>query len=542
MSSNLRKIYDKKEKNGCDVKEKSNFHEKKKKNFLNRKRKRSEKEEKEPSDETHTETNDTLNVNKAGRENQKDIKTIESLKKEKDLKKSVNKYKNYPHRLKKFKIFMEMKRKWKNNKGKKKEIANSESNLKSEKGLSTKEKTTEIQKRYSRFQKKQINNIRNDSKSKNKRKNSSLKRYKRRYSKKKDKEFEQKLSEFEKKFDNKLKNLRDNYKNLRDNYKNNIDDLNSKISLLSEIVNQKKIYFNKVKEYILSKGITFDSLYNSCKVMFVRKICDFILDGLIRNYKLYLVKTKDIFKNNNGITFNLIVFRKDVPDKYAKNLLIDYIMEIKQQCSLIIHMNNFNEINIPIMKELFYIIMNDGESKDDNNNFNLNIKQMTNIIFECNDEKEEKLIKSDETNVEVINTEIHDEIDQLDDEDSYLNKDDNEIVETAINKTSNIKKEDLIEILKEEVRTNKKGIKEINNQKSQTITPSYFYNLWIKSFQTETYKKSRKYKNFIKEKYILSSREMNNMVLQLLPNYEINFFDNDPSQFTKRIKNFIEKY
>ena len=529
MSSNLRKIYDKKEKNGCDVKEKSNFHEKKKKNFLNRKRKRSEKEEKEPSDETHTETNDTLNVNKAGRENQKDIKTIESLKKEKDLKKSVNKYKNYPHRLKKFKIFMEMKRKWKNNKGKKKEIANSESNLKSKKGLSTKEKTTEIQKRNSRFQKKQINNIRNDSKSKNKRKNSSLKRYKRRYSKKKDKEFEQKLSEFEKKFDNKLKNLRDNYKNLRDNYKNNIDDLNSKISLLSEIVNQKKIYFNKVKEYILSKGIKFDSLYNSCKVMFVRKICDFILDGLIRNYKLYLVKTKDIFKNNNGITFNLIVFRKDVPDKYAKNLLIDYIMEIKQQCSLIIHMNNFNEINIPIMKELFYIIMNDGESKDDNNNnnFNLNIKQMTNIILECNNDKEEKLIKSDETNVEVINTEIHDEIDQLDDEDSYLNKDDNEIVETAINKTSNIKKEDLIEILKEEVRTNKKGIKEINNQKSQTITPSYFYNLWIKSFQTENYKKSRKYKNFIKEKYILSSREMNNMIIQLLPNYEINFFDTE---------------
>ena len=530
MSSNLRKIYEKKEKNGCDVKEKSNFHEKKKKNFLNRKRKRSEKEEKEPSDETHTETNDTLNVNKAGRENQKDIKTIESLKKDKDLKISVNKYKNYPRRLKKFKIFMEMKRKWKNNKGKKKEIANSESNLKSEKGLSTKEKTTEIQKRNSRkFQKQQINNIRNDSKNKNKRNKSSLKSYKRRYKKKKDKEFEQKLSELEKKFDKKLKNLRDN--------------LNSKISLLSEIVNQKKIYFNKVKEYILSKGITFDSLYNSCKVMFVRKICDFILDGLIRNYKLYLVKTKDIFKNNNGITFNLIVFRKDVPDKYAKNLLIDYIMEIKQQCSLIIHMNNFDEINIPIMKELFYIIMNDGESKDDNNNnFNLNIKQMTNIILECNNEKEEKLIKSDETNVEVINTEIHDEIVQLDDEDSYLNKDDNEIVETAINKTSNFKKEDLIEILKEEVRTNKKGIKEINNQKSQTITPSYFYNLWIKSFQTENYKKSRKYKNFIKEKYILSSREMNNMIVQLLPNYEINFFDNDPSQFTKRIKNFIEKY
>ena len=530
MSSNLRKIYEKKEKNGCDVKEKSNFHEKKKKNFLNRKRKRSEKEEKEPSDETHTETNDTINVNKAGRENQKDIRTIESLKKDKDLKISVNKYKNYPRRLKKFKIFMEKKRRWKNNKGKKKEIANSESNLKSEKGLSTEEKTTEIQKRNSRkFQKQQINNIRNDSKNKNKRNKSSLKRYKRRYSKKKDKEFEQKLSELEKKFDKKLKNLRDN--------------LNSKKSLLSEIGNQKQIYFNKVKEYILSKGITFDSLYNSCKVMFVRKICDFILDGLIRNYKLYLVKTKDIFKNNNGITFNLIVFRKDVPDKYAKNLLIDYIMEIKQQCSLIIHMNNFDEINIPIMKELFYIIMNDGESKDDNNNnFNLNIKQMTNIILECNNEKEEKLIKSDETNVEVINTEIHDEIEQLDDEDSYLNKDDNEIVETAINKTSNFKKEDLIEILKEEVRTNKKGIKEINNQKSQTITPSYFYNLWIKSFQTENYKKSRKYKNFIKEKYILSSREMNNMIVQLLPNYEINFFDNDPSQFTKRIKNFIEKY
>ena len=43
-------------------------------------------------------------------------------------------------------------------------------------------------------------------------------------------------------------------------------------------------------------------------------------------------------------------------------------------------------------------------------------------------------------------------------------------------------------------------------------------------------------------KNIRTSKEMNNMLVKLLPQYKINFFIEDPSKFQKKIKGIISNY
>ena len=41
---------------------------------------------------------------------------------------------------------------------------------------------------------------------------------------------------------------------------------------------------------------------------------------------------------------------------------------------------------------------------------------------------------------------------------------------------------------------------------------------------------------YINASYIRSPKRMNDIIVKLLPNYEINFFDEDPSKLSKKIK------
>ena len=108
-------------------------------------------------------------------------------------------------------------------------------------------------------------------------------------------------------------------------------------------------------------GIGFNSLYNSCKVLYIRKICDFILEGLINKYQNSMVLTRYNFQNEIGTIFPLIVLKNDLHkiSKYYLNLLIDYLMETKQNCCTIANMNRINDKAIlPNIKEVFYIPLN----------------------------------------------------------------------------------------------------------------------------------------------------------------------------------------
>ena len=321
-----------------------------------------------------------------------------------------------------------------------------------------------------------------------------------------------------------------------------INEQNEKINLLLKIQYQSDIYSKKVNEYIMNIGGKFTCLFNSCKVLYIRKICDFILEGLINNYESSVALTTTTFINNRNVSFKLIVFTKDIKNisKYVLNLIVDFLMETKQNCSSIVHMNKEDKISKPLMKELFYILLNKAQ-QNSNNEFSLEIKEMANILLDNtednNNNSEEELIgESNEGNEE--------EIDESEIIEKNINKSDDEMIKKIMSEENNndIKINDLWKILKEKIRNNDKGIKDIAIKVNQIINPSYFYNLWKNSFKTERYKKLKKYKSFCKESHIKTAKEMNNILVKLLPNYEVNFFDEDPSRFSKKIKNEIASY
>ena len=70
--------------------------------------------------------------------------------------------------------------------------------------------------------------------------------------------------------------------------------------------------------------------------------------------------TKFSFINNKGIKFQLIVFNKDIKNisKYEINLMTGFLMETKQNYSLIDHMNICDKISIPII----YILLNKSKN------------------------------------------------------------------------------------------------------------------------------------------------------------------------------------
>ena len=334
-----------------------------------------------------------------------------------------------------------------------------------------------------------------------------------------------------------------------------INEQNEKIVLLNEIQNQSDKNSKLIKEYLMSLGTQWNSLYNSCKVLFIRKTCDFILEGIITNYSNSIALTKKRFKNNRGIEFPLMVFINDINgiNKFSLNLIADFLMETKQNCSSIIHLNSKDKISEPIMKELFFILLDVSNDKK-NNEYNLEISDMANILFDNNsnevnyeeegegegEEEEEEEGEGEEEGEEEIN-ESNDELSENKD-DGNDSEEDTIIQLLSDNNHYDIEITDLKNILKDKVNSNKIGIKEISIKNKEIINSSHFYRLWLKSFQKEKFKKTKDYKSFIDTNVMKSEKDMNGLLVQLLPKYKVNFFDNDPQKFTKKIQNKISKY
>ena len=315
-----------------------------------------------------------------------------------------------------------------------------------------------------------------------------------------------------------------------------INEQNEKIALLYEIQNQSDKNSKLIKEYLMSLGTQWNSLYNSCKVLFIRKTCDFILEGIITNYSNSIALTKKRFKNNRGIEFPLMVFINDINgiNKFSLNLIADFLMETKQNCSSIMHLNSKDKISEPIMKELFFILLDVSNDKK-NNEYNLEISDMANILFDNN---------SNEVNYEEEGEEINESNDELSEnkDDGNDSEEDTIIQLLSDNNHYDIEITDLKNILKDKVNSNKIGIKEISIKNKEIINSSHFYRLWLKSFQKEKFKKTKDYKSFIDTNVMKSEKDMNGLLVQLLPKYKVNFFDNDPQKFTKKIQNKISKY
>ena len=367
--------------------------------------------------------------------------------------------------------------------------------------------------------------------------------------------FEDEKEEMERRFGDEKDKMEKRFKKEKKAFNKKINMQNKKIALLSEIYNQSEKYSNELGKYVIKVGNKTTNLLNACKVLYVRKICNFILEGFIKHYNDSLALTKDSFENNNKNKFQLIVFTKDIGDisLYHLNLIIDYLMETKQNCSEIVHMNNDD---IPIMKEIFYILLNRDKSEDENkdNNdkqFNINIREMADIILE-NDNNKKEIPESDDEinnneNKEAQGSNSENSGDEEDKEvfyNKYLKQTKSQWIKNLLSndKNNNVRIKKLIQTLKDKIEDNKHGIKILALKSKKMINSSYFYNLWKNSFKNEDYKKTPIYKKYINKKNIQSPKDMKKLLIKLLPKYEVNFFNDDPSRFSKRIKNEISGY
>ena len=137
--------------------------------------------------------------------------------------------------------------------------------------------------------------------------------------------------------------------------------------------------------------------------------------------------TERYFSNNKGIKFQLMVFLSNTKgiSINSLNLIIDFLMETKQNCFEIIHWNKTDNISFPKMKEVFYILLNKKIKKKNDNEFNLNIKEMTDIILSdstqenINESNDEIITEENETNK---SDDEKKEVEEKTDEDVSLNE------------------------------------------------------------------------------------------------------------------------
>ena len=112
------------------------------------------------------------------------------------------------------------------------------------------------------------------------------------------KDLKQKINDCHKTINDNHKTINDCHKTINDSnktindqkkeiciQKKEIPTQNVKISLLSEIHNSSEKNSKAVNAYVMNLGTQFFTLFNSCKVLFVRKIFDFLLEGLIDKHK-----------------------------------------------------------------------------------------------------------------------------------------------------------------------------------------------------------------------------------------------------------------
>ena len=391
-------------------------------------------------------------------------------------------------------------------------------------------------------------------------------------------------------------------KNLKKEMKKEKAETNKKIGLLIEIQNKSDQYHN-----INYKNTNYkiNALINSYRILYVRKFSNFILDALIKKYKKYLSKTKKEFISDR-YPFRLIVADKNINgiSKYQINLIFDFLMEVKQNTSNIIHLGNKEII---IQKEIFMelIMKNEKVSKNEKNNLTIGIEDMVSVIFgnkvESDGKQKTKLSRPHKKIIEAIKKYIEEEEEEEEEEkkNDQKSSDENESEEELENvdekkKNTNTKKENIIDIASY-LKSSKNEYKDLENEESSNqseedleriqnimsgddntqsdakiksllknlcdrltkiysiknyitnyrnveIDPVYFYNLWKDSFDKENYKSDKDYTYFIKKEKIISLEEMGDILKKLLKDIKYNLFDDDPSKFESRIKKIIDHY
>ena len=155
---------------------------------------------------------------------------------------------------------------------------------------------------------------------------------------------------------------------------------------LEKALNKNVIAFSEKKIAVLEDQ--YHKIMNSYKILYFRKMSNLILNYLFESYGKMFVKTRPIFYNNEKPDykknkFPIIFVEKSIDniltvDKYLINLIIDYLMYMKDFTSAIIHLSDIKyNVQIEILSQY---IGHEIEMKDDK--YYLSTEELINIMFQ----------------------------------------------------------------------------------------------------------------------------------------------------------------
>ena len=323
-----------------------------------------------------------------------------------------------------------------------------------------------------------------------------------------------------------LNNLTSDVQNLKNVVKeqnDKIENQNKIINIMNDIDNQKDIYYKTTINGINKK---VKLIMNSYKILYMRKLANLLLQKIYKKYSHFLGKTyieygnKKEKKKVDVIAVLPNIKKLDTVESYNINLLIDFLRFVWKKCSTGIHIN---DENFPFQKEILYEYLNPvkkiNNKKIVNNNLekSMKIKEIINLIFEENNERDEnsenfKILESDlvkeiknkikeglimnktEENINKINFEEEDilTISSSESDDDISENEIKNIVQKSMNEIDLsliIKK--LFKLIKANQKTNNNIIDNIID-----INGEYLYNLWKRTFIDEEYKKKEEYKKY----------------------------------------------
>ena len=192
-----------------------------------------------------------------------------------------------------------------------------------------------------------------------------------------------KFEEFEKKINKKTEADKRELQNKFMETNKKLMETNIIVGILTEINLQSEKYINNyIKKTINNTNMKLNSIINAFKVLYYRKIANFILYELVNRYSKSLAVTSKKFYNQR-VNFNLIVATEEIKgiNVYQINLIFDYLMHIKEKASAIIHINE----KTLVQKQIFNIyIKNIRKINDDSSNSDgeiIKIDEMVNTLF-----------------------------------------------------------------------------------------------------------------------------------------------------------------
>ena len=302
------------------------------------------------------------------------------------------------------------------------------------------------------------------------------------------------------------------------NLKNVVENQNKIINIMNDIDNQKDIYYKTTINGINKK---VKLIMNSYKILYMRKLTNLLLQKIYKKYSHFLGKTyieygnKKEKKKVDVIAVLPNIKKLDTVESYNINLLIDFLRFVWKKCSTGIHIN---DENFPFQKEILYEYLNPvkkiNNKKIVNNNLekSMKIKEIINLIFEENNERDEnseniKILESDlvkeiknkikeglilnktEENINKINFEEEDilTISSSESDDDFGENEIKNIIQKSVNEV------DLSLIIKKLFKLIKANQKNNNNINDNIIdiNGEYLYKLWKRTFINEEYKKRR---------------------------------------------------